>query len=67
MIIDGAVCFIDGPDAIDVVYVDGKAWHFEFHERLGPTWLKADKWTPRKCQCPKKSVWVEFEKWMNKR
>lgn len=55
---------VHGPDAVNQqVKVNGRIWKFDFDEWMGPYWLKADGYTERKCQNPKKEVWAAFEKW----
>jgi len=62
--INGLPCFIDYADAYGEAEVDGKIWKWEFHDYLGPTFLKKDG-EPRECQFPKnKKVWDAFEKWL---
>ena len=59
------LCFIDMADGRGELVVSGRKWRFEFHEYCGPLWLKADGYTPRKCQCPtSKAVWDAFELWL---
>jgi len=58
-------CIVSVPEFIDQsIIVNGRIWRFEFDRRLGPLWLKADGFTPRECQNPKKAVWEAFEIWM---
>lgn len=62
--INGSPCFIDYADAFAQVDVDGKTWRWEFHDYLGPTFLKKNG-EPRKCQFPtNKKVWAAFNKWL---
>ena len=49
------------------ITVNGRIWKFSFHRYCGPIWMKADGYTPRKCQNPKKEVWDEFERWLKKK
>jgi hypothetical protein len=62
LIIGGTVCHIDYPDGYGEVVVDGRKWSFDFHDYLGPTFLKKNG-EVRKCQNPKKAVWAAFEEW----
>jgi hypothetical protein len=59
---DGRRCFIDYADAEGGAVVNGRVWRWEFHEYLGPTFLKKNG-EPRKCQNPQKAVWNAFGKW----
>lgn len=62
-IINGSRVFVDYADAEGSAVVNGRTWRWEFHEYLGPGWLRKDG-EPRKCQCPtSKAVWAAFEKW----
>ena len=64
IMIEGQRCFIDGPDLVDqVIMVNGRAWMFDFDDRLGPLWLRKDG-EPRECQNPNKAVWDAFNQWM---
>ena len=37
------VGIISGPDVVgQSITVNGKQWHFEFDEYLGPSWLRKD-------------------------
>ena len=57
------VGLVHGPDACDQeIMVNGRVWRFDHDERLGPLWLRKDG-SERKCQCPGKDVWNEWEKW----
>lgn len=47
------------------IIVNGRVWSFDYCKRLGPLWLKKDG-TERKCQCPCKAVWAEFDRWLIK-
>lgn len=47
------------------IEVNGKTWRFDFDKRFGPLWLRKDL-EPRVCQNPKKEVWDEFDKWLEK-
>ena len=65
-IINGQKVFIDYPDAEGSAIVNGRVWRWEWHDYLGPTFLKKDG-NPRKCQCPTvKAVWDAFEKWLKR-
>ena len=64
----GRPVFVDGPDAIGEIKVDGRIWRFEYSDWLGPLWLKSDGYTERKCQCPiSKKVWAAFDRWLERR
>lgn len=66
MMLEGKPCFVDYADAEGSAVVNGRVWRWEFHEYLGPGWLKKDG-NPKKCQCPTiKAVWDAFEKWHRK-
>jgi len=62
--IAGCPCFIDYADAYHEVTIGRTVWRWDFHDYLGPTFLKANG-EPRKCQCPTvKSLWEEFNAWL---
>ena len=47
------------------VVIAGKTWRWEFHDYLGPTFLKADWETPLVHQPnPKHPVWDRFGEWL---
>lgn len=57
------VGLVHGPDVCDQkITVNGRVWRFDHDERLGPLWLRKNG-QERKCQCPGKAVWKEWEKW----
>ena len=65
-IINGHKVFIDYPDAEGSAIVNGRVWRWEFHDYLGPTFLKKNG-DPRECQCPiVKAVWDAFDKWLKR-
>lgn len=62
--INGSPWFIDYADGFGSAEIDGKTWSWEFHNYLGPTFLKKDG-EPRRCQFPRnKKVWAAFENWL---
>ena len=66
LLIGGQVCFIDYADAYGEAKVNGTVWRWEFHDYLGPTFLRKDG-EPRKCQCPTvKAAWKAFDKWLKR-
>ena len=45
--------------------IAGKTWRWEFHDYLGPTFLKADWETPLVNQPSEKHpVWDRFDEWL---
>ncbi len=55
---------ISGPDAVNQqITVNGRVWRFDYDDMGGPLWLKADGFTPRRCQNPHRAVWKEWEAW----
>ena len=61
----GHLTYIDFPDSYGEAIVNGRLWRWEFHNYLGPTFLKKNG-EPRKCQYPKsKDVWAAFSEWLN--
>lgn len=60
------VGFVHGPDACDQqIKVNGRVWRFDHDKNCGPLWFRKDG-QERKCQCPGKAVWKEWEKWHKK-
>ena len=54
---------IDYADGWGEAVVNGRLWRWEFHDYLGPTFLRKDG-EPRKCQCPTvPAVWDAFAAW----
>lgn len=60
---DGSVAYVDYADAEGRAVVNGRVWRWEFNERGGPLFLRADG-EPRKNQCPTvEAVWDAFTRW----
>ena len=64
-IINGNVCFLDYADGEGEAAVDGRIWRWDFHEWVGPTFLRTDG-NPRANQNPSKKVWAAFTRWHKK-
>lgn len=65
-LVGGSPCFIDYADAYGEAVVNGRVWRWEYHNYLGPTFLRKDG-EPRKCQCPTiDAVWDAFQVWLKK-
>ena len=65
--INGAPCFIDYHDGEGSAVVNGRLIRWEFHEYLGPLFLRADGYTPLKKQPSEHhGVWPHFTRWMKR-
>ncbi len=63
-IINGQPCFLDYADGYGEAVINGRLWAWEFHEYLGPTFLKKNG-DPRANTCPTvPAVWAAFNDWL---
>lgn len=60
---DGTIGFIDYCDATGECILNGKKYQWEFHNYLGPTFLKQNGDPLIRQPGENHSVWKEFEKW----
>ena len=62
--LNGSPTFIDGPDAFGSAKVNGRTRRWEWHDYLGPIFMRADG---EPCKIPPgehNPVWPHFEKWL---
>ena len=61
-----SICFIDYHDGEGSANIGGKKYRWEFHEYLGPTFLRKDGEPLVRQPSEKHPVWKEFDKWLVK-
>jgi len=61
---DGSICHLSFPDDYGEAMVNGRMWRWDFHNHLGPTFLKKNHDFRKKQPSEKCPVWREFYKWL---